>query len=95
MATTGSPLPTAPLGQPADPAPPAKSQNELLGIVTRAVAEVVNLKIITVVTPVTLGGSLDKPIDGITGATLSVQALTRLAGVALFLDENVGCVSGA
>jgi len=40
-------------------------------------------------------GSLDKPIDGITGATLSVQALTRLAGVALFLDENVGCVSGA
>jgi len=40
-------------------------------------------------------GYLSEPIDGITGATLSVQALTRLAGVALFLDENVGCVSGA
>lgn len=40
-------------------------------------------------------GVLDKPIDSITGATLSVKALTRLAGLALFLDENVGCESGA
>ncbi len=36
-------------------------------------------------------GALDKPIDSITGATLSVQALTRLARMALFLDSSVGC----
>jgi hypothetical protein len=49
-------------GQPADiQAPPPKSQDELLGILTRAIAEAVNLKIITVVSPVTLGGTLEKP----------------------------------
>lgn len=31
---------------------------------------------------------LDTPIDGITGATLSVQALTRLARLALYLDQQ-------
>ena len=36
-------------------------------------------------------GTLDRPIDSITGATLSVQALTRIARMALFLDANVGC----
>jgi hypothetical protein len=44
--------------------PPAKTQNELLGIITHAVSEVVNLKIITVVTPVTVSGTLDKPQVG-------------------------------
>lgn len=34
-------------------------------------------------------GDLTKPIDGITGATLSVQAVTRIARLALFLDKLV------
>ena len=38
-------------------------------------------------------GELDKHIDGISGATLSVQALTRLAGMALFLHPDSGCNS--
>jgi len=33
--------------------------------------------------------ALDRTIDGISGATLSVRALTRLARVALLLDANV------
>jgi len=37
------------------------------------------------------GGTLGKNIDGITGATLSVQALSRLARMALFLQSTVGC----
>lgn len=37
---------------------------------------------------------LDTTIDGISGATLSVQALTRLATVALFLHEDSGCDRG-
>ena len=37
------------------------------------------------------GNTLDTTIDGITGATLSVQALTRLAAMALFLHEDSGC----
>ena len=32
---------------------------------------------------------LDKPIDGITGATLSVRALKKLAKIALVLDQSV------
>jgi len=36
-------------------------------------------------------GELDKHIDGISGATLSVQALTRLASMALFLHADAGC----
>lgn len=36
-------------------------------------------------------GELDKHIDGISGATLSVQALTRLATMALFLHADAGC----
>jgi len=32
---------------------------------------------------------LDRPIDGISGATLSVRALTKLARVALYLDSAV------
>ena len=39
--------------------------------------------------------SLDRNIDGITGATLSVRALTRLATMALFLHSDVGCQDGA
>ncbi len=31
---------------------------------------------------------LDRPIDGISGATLSVRALTKLARVALYLDSR-------
>jgi len=42
-------------------APQPKSQDELLGILTRAVAQAVNLKIVTVVSPITVGGTLEKP----------------------------------
>jgi len=38
---------------------------------------------------------LDAQIDGISGATLSVQALTKLAGMALFLHTESGCGDGA
>jgi len=38
---------------------------------------------------------LDVRIDGISGATLSVQALTRLAAIALFLHAESGCSDGA
>jgi len=41
------------------------------------------------------GGKLNVPIDGISGATLSVQALTRLAAMALFLNTDGGCDDGA
>ena len=41
------------------------------------------------------GGTLDTDIDGISGATLSVQALTRLASIALFLHDDTGCKDGA
>jgi hypothetical protein len=34
------------------------------------------------------GDRLDKPIDGITGATLSVRALTKLARLALYLHAH-------
>ena len=40
-------------------------------------------------------GQLDKKIDGISGATLSVQALTRLARMSLYLNANSGCDDGA
>jgi hypothetical protein len=35
-------------------------------------------------------GYLSKPIDGITGATLSVRAVERVARLALWLDAQVG-----
>ena len=38
---------------------------------------------------------LDVKIDGISGATLSVQALTRLATMALFLNTESSCKDGA
>lgn len=41
------------------------------------------------------GTGLDSRIDGISGATLSVQALTRLASMALFLHADSGCGNGA
>jgi len=34
-------------------------------------------------------GRLDREIDGITGATLSVSAVTRIARVALLLHDNI------
>ena len=34
---------------------------------------------------------LNKPVDGISGATLSVRALTRLAAMAVFLHVDTGC----
>ncbi len=40
-------------------------------------------------------GALGATIDGISGATLSVQALTKLATMALFLHGNTGCKDGA
>lgn len=45
-------------------APAPRSQRDLLGILTNAMAEVVNLKVITVVTPVTVGGTLERPTVG-------------------------------
>ncbi len=32
---------------------------------------------------------LDKPIDGISGATLSVRAMTKIARIALYLDQQI------
>lgn len=43
----------------------------------------------------TSNNSLDQRIDGITGATLSVQALSRLATVALFLHADSDCANGS
>jgi len=40
-------------------------------------------------------GELDARIDGISGATLSVQALTRLASMALFLHNDTDCKDGS
>jgi hypothetical protein len=40
-------------------------------------------------------GALGATIDGISGATLSVQALTKLANMALFLHSDTGCNDGA
>lgn len=40
-------------------------------------------------------GALAARIDGISGATLSVQALKRLATMALFLHDNTGCKDGS
>jgi hypothetical protein len=37
---------------------------------------------------------LSTTIDGISGATLSVRALTRLAAMALYLHADSGCYSG-
>lgn len=39
--------------------------------------------------------ALERKIDGISGATLSVQALTRLAGLSLFLHAESGCENGS
>jgi hypothetical protein len=66
MAIQGDNKPTSPAAplqiQPGSaPAPEPKSQHELLGIITKAVSEVVNLKIITVVSPVSIGGTLENP----------------------------------
>ena len=46
---------------------------------------------------VSLNGNyqLDASIDGISGATLSVQALTRLAGLALYLHAESSCENDA
>jgi hypothetical protein len=42
----------------------------------------------------TNGDRLDANIDGISGATLSVRALTRLAELALYLHEDSNCNNG-
>ena len=42
-----------------------------------------------------MNDGLNKNIDGISGATLSAQALTRLAAMALFLHAHSGCKDGA
>lgn len=39
-------------------------------------------------------GGIDRHIDGISGATLSVQALTRLANLALYLHQDSACNAG-
>jgi hypothetical protein len=56
---TAPTAPPRPLQQDVAPAP--KSQHELLGTITQAISEVVNLKVITVVSPVSIGGTLEKP----------------------------------
>ena len=40
-------------------------------------------------------GMLGVKIDGISGATLSVQALTRLASMALYMHTESGCTNGS
>ena len=40
-------------------------------------------------------GGFDANIDGISGATLSVRALTRLANLALYLHQDSGCTNGS
>ncbi len=40
-------------------------------------------------------GDLDTHIDGISGATLSVQALSRLAAIALYLHTDTACEDGS
>ena len=45
-------------------------------------------------TELTADGNLGTAIDGISGATLSVRALTRLATMALFLHSDTGCNNG-
>jgi hypothetical protein len=59
--TTPPPAPPRVGQQGITPAPAPKSQHELLGIITRAISEVVNLKVITVVSPVSIGGTLERP----------------------------------
>jgi len=89
MATTG-PIPAnpaSPLAQTGS-APPAKSQRELLAIITHAVAEVVNLKIITVVTPVTVGGTLDKP-------TVAFDQSSKVGAVATCINLLDGDITTA
>jgi hypothetical protein len=66
MAMQGDNKPIPPVTPPSiqlgsAPAPEPKSQHELLGIITKAVSEVVNLKVITVVSPVSIGGTLENP----------------------------------
>ena len=66
MAMQGDNKPIPPVTPPSGqlgsaPAPEPKSQRELLGIITKAAAEVVNLKVITVVSPVSIGGTLENP----------------------------------
>ena len=39
--------------------------------------------------------ALNQTIDGISGATLSVWALSRLAAIALFLHADSGCNNGS
>ena len=42
-----------------------------------------------------IDGAVGANIDGISGATLSVQALTRLASMALYLNADTGCKDGS
>ena len=42
-----------------------------------------------------IDGALNTGIDGISGATLSVKALTRLANMALFLHRDTSCEDGS
>jgi hypothetical protein len=51
-----------PLQQALSPVPEPKTQRELLGTITHAISEVVNLKVITVISPVSIGGTLERPI---------------------------------
>jgi hypothetical protein len=41
------------------------------------------------------GTNLDRPIDNISGATLSVRAVTKLARIALLLDQAVNAQKGS
>jgi hypothetical protein len=66
MAMQGDNKPISPVTPPSiqlgtAPSPEPKSQRELLGIITKAASEVVNLKVITVVSPVSIGGTLENP----------------------------------
>jgi len=86
MATTINPSTPATGGN--TPAPDAKSQRELLATVTQAVAEVANLKIITVVTPVSVGGTLERP-------TVAFDQSSKVGAIATCINLLEGDITTA
>jgi hypothetical protein len=69
-------------------APPPKSQRELLGTITQAISEVVNLKVITVVSPVSIGGTLEKP-------TISFDQGQKVGAIATCINLLEGDITTA
>lgn len=70
------------------PAPAPRTHDELLGILTRAVAEAVSLKIITVVSPVSIGGTIEKP-------TVAFDQETKAGAIATCINLLDGDITTA